>query len=107
VKTPASILAATLALCGCSGNYWAVSANSMQVSNPSASSAQVNVSAGLPLSAAIVVGIMAADSYHYYRVEPNGMRTYAPAPDPDPTRRINVQDCTKPVDPRAGNLMCK
>jgi hypothetical protein len=29
------------------------------------------------------------------------------APDPDPTRKINTQDCTKPVDPGAGNLMCR
>jgi hypothetical protein len=29
------------------------------------------------------------------------------APEPDPTRVINAQDCTQPVDPEAGNLMCR
>jgi hypothetical protein len=29
------------------------------------------------------------------------------APEPDPTRAINVQDCTQPIDPEAGNLMCR
>jgi hypothetical protein len=29
------------------------------------------------------------------------------APDPDPSRTINVQDCTTPVDYSAGNLLCR
>ena len=29
------------------------------------------------------------------------------APPLDPTRRVNEQDCSKPVDPQAGNLRCK
>jgi len=28
-------------------------------------------------------------------------------PEPDPTRKVNVQDCTRPVDPNAGNLLCR
>jgi hypothetical protein len=31
----------------------------------------------------------------------------APAPELSPERRVNEQDCTKPVDLSAGNLRCK
>lgn len=50
---------------------------------------------------------MAADAVHYYRIGPDGKTPLHGAPEPDPTRKINVQDCTKPVDPDAGNLMCR
>jgi len=58
------------------------------------------------LGTAIVVGVMAADSIQYYRIGPDGKTPLYGAPEPDPTRKINVQDCTKPVDREAGNLMC-
>jgi hypothetical protein len=29
------------------------------------------------------------------------------APDLDPARKVNVQDCTKPLDLEAGNVKCK
>ena len=29
------------------------------------------------------------------------------APPLDPARKVNEQDCSKPVDPQAGNLTCK
>jgi len=55
---------------------------------------------------AIVVGVMAADTVRYYRIGPDGKTPPYGVPEPDPTRKINVQDCTKPVNPDAGNLMC-
>ncbi|HLQ03036.1 MAG TPA: hypothetical protein VK143_12150 [Burkholderiales bacterium] len=66
----------------------------------------MSVSTGSPLGNAIVIGVMAADAVHYYRLGPDG-KTQVRAPEPDPTRRINVQDCTRPVDPYAGNLLCR
>ena len=36
-----------------------------------------------------------------------GRDKYGPIPDPDPTRSISVQDCTRPVDMDGGNLYCK
>jgi hypothetical protein len=30
-----------------------------------------------------------------------------PAPEPDPARKINLQDCTKPIEHNGGNLRCK
>ena len=58
------------------------------------------------LGTAIVVGVMAADSIQYYRIGPDGKTPLHGAPELDPARKINVQDCTKPVDRDAGNLMC-
>ena len=43
----------------------------------------------------------------YYSVDPSrGNKPLGYDPDMDPERRVNEQDCTKPVDPRAGNLKC-
>ena len=62
---------------------------------------------GAPVGTAIVVGVMAADAAHYYGIGPDGKTPMARAPAPDPTRSVNAQDCTQPVDPEAGNLMCR
>ena len=60
-----------------------------------------------PVATAIVVGVMAADSVNYYTVGPDGKVPMYRAPDPDPSRVINAQDCTTPVDYSAGNLLCR
>jgi len=89
VRAFLSILAvAVLALPGCA----------VRISSDSS-----NVAA---LGTAIVVGVMAADGIQYYRIGPDGRTPLYGAPEPDPSRKINVQDCTKPVDREAGNLMC-
>jgi len=56
----------------------------------------------------MVVGVVVAGESRYYEVGPGGMKTpIGRAPAADPTRRINVQDCSRPIDPSAGNLMCR
>lgn len=50
---------------------------------------------------------MLADGIHYYRLGPEGRTPYYGVPPPDPTRKINAQDCTRPIDPDAGNLLCR
>ena len=94
-------LATTLALSGCAVRY-----SARADSTGSTTTSQVSVSSGSPLGNAIVIGVMAADAVHYYRVGADG-KTHVRAPEPDPTRRINAQDCTRPVDPYAGNLLCR
>jgi len=54
-----------------------------------------------PVATAVIVGVIAADAMNEGK-----MSTYR-APEPDPSRAINVQDCTQPVDYGAGNLMCR
>ena len=96
-----SIIAlAAVALAGCAVR---ISSNT----GGSAASSSASVSSGSPLGAAIIVGVMAADAVHYYRVGPDGKTPMYGAPEPDPTREINVQDCTRPVDASAGNLLCR
>jgi hypothetical protein len=57
---------------------------------------------------AVLVGAVVADGVRYYAVRPDGTRVpYHGTPEPDPARRVNVQDCTQPVDIYAGNLMCR
>ena len=94
--------AAALALSGCSARY---SAN-ISGTNRTTSS-QVSVSTGTPLGNAIVIGVMLSDGVHYYQVGPDGRTPLHEAPPPDPARKINVQDCTQPIDPDAGNLLCR
>jgi hypothetical protein len=50
---------------------------------------------------------MAMDTVQYYSIGPDGKLPMYRAPAPDPTRAINPQDCTEPVDFSAGNLLCR
>jgi hypothetical protein len=95
-----------LALCGCHHAVYQAQGLPPPAS-ANVASATITTSTGPWLGTAMVVGIVAAETYNYYSVDQNGMKTPVLAPDPDPTRRINVQDCTKPIEPRAGNLMCR
>src|SRR6266540_4090846 len=94
-------LAAAAALSGCAVRY-----SSRVDSTASTTTAQVSVSTGSPLGNAILIGVVLADGVHYLRLGPDGNAPVR-APEPDPTRRINAQDCTRPVDPYAGNLLCR
>jgi len=92
---------AALAAPGCAVRY-----SSMADSSGSSASAQVRLSSGSALGNAIIVGILVGDAIYYYRLGPEG-RTAVGAPELDPDRKVNAQDCTRPVDPSAGNLMCR
>lgn len=95
------VCVAALALSGCSIRYSAgVSGGNRTTSS------QATVSTGTPLGNAIIIGVILADGMHYYRLGPEGRTPFYGAP-PDPTRKINVQDCTQPIDPEAGNLRCR
>ena len=98
MRVPVCILAAVV-LSGCAARY-------SSRADPMGGTSQVSVSSGSPLGNAIIVGVMLADGVHYYRLGPDGKTAIRP-PDLDPTRKINVQDCTRPVDPYAGNLLCR
>ncbi|HMH19510.1 MAG TPA: hypothetical protein VK572_15340 [Burkholderiales bacterium] len=90
-----------VALSGCAVRY------SAEGRSPgSGGASQASAASGSPLGNAIIVGVMLADGVRYYRLGPEGKMSVG-APEPDPTRKINVQDCTRPVDPDAGNLLCR
>ena len=92
-----------VALTGCTVRY---SAQERAFGLGGTTTSQVSVSSGSPLGNAIIVGAMVADGMRYYRLGPDG-KTSVRAPEPDPDRKINIQDCTRPVDPNAGNLRCR
>ena len=96
-------LIALAAIPGCTARYAAEARSSGSVS---ATTSQVSVSSGSPLGSAIIIGVMLADGVEYFRFGPTGT-TSIRAPQPDPMRAINAQDCTRPVDPSAGNLLCR
>jgi hypothetical protein len=88
---------AAAVLSGCTVRYSAGTHSS-----GSATASQVSVSSGTPLGNAIIIGIMLADGMRYFSLGQGGGALEA-----DPRRAINVQDCTRPVDPSAGNLFCR
>jgi len=90
---------ASIALCGCSVHY------SSRAASP-AGSVQVNASSGSPLGNAIILGVVVADGVQQLRAGPDGTIPVN-TPPLDPARKINAQDCTRPVDPSAGNLLCR
>jgi len=98
----AACIVVLVALPGCAVRY----STQERASGPGITTSQVSVASGSPLGNAIIVGVMLADGVRYYRMGPDG-KTSVRAPEPDPDRKINIQDCTRPVDPNAGNLRCR
>jgi hypothetical protein len=75
---------------------------------PAATAGVTMVGAADGAAGVVLVGAVVADGVRYYAIRPDGTRVpYYGIPEPDPARRINIQDCTQPVDPMAGNLMCR
>jgi hypothetical protein len=100
VRAFLSITALAIALSGCAVR---IASNT----NTGATAASARITTTSPVATTTVVGVMAAGAVHYYTMGPDGKQPMYGAPDPDPTRTINAQDCTQPVDPDAGNLMCR
>ena len=48
-----------------------------------------------------------SDTYASSMGTPAGSYVEAPVPSLDSTRKVNEQDCRKPIDLKAGNLRCK
>jgi len=90
-----------LAAPGCAVQY--VSSAGSAVSS---TSAQVSISSGSALGNALLLGIVLGETVEYYRFGSEG-RMSAGALELDPGRKVSVQDCTRPVDASAGNLMCR
>ena len=107
-----AVLCLCMVLAGCHASYsfqWGMTAGMPAGGNASSTAAWV--SATVPtdsVAGAILIGVVLAEGVRYYLRLPDGTRIpYYGVPDPDPARRINVQDCTRPIDREAGNLMCR
>lgn len=103
-----AVLWVCMALAGCHASYgyqWGMPGGSY--SQATAADMRVTVPAE-GIAGAILIGVLVADGVRYYLRLPDGTRMpYYGVPELDPARRINVQDCTRPIDPGAGNLMCR
>ena len=75
------------------------------------STTQVQVSTDSTVGTAIIVGILFAEGVRYFLQAPDGTRSpvtplfAAQARSVPP--RTSLQDCTRPIDPAAGNLVCR
>ena len=55
----------------------------------------------------VVVGVAVLAAIAYTSERDGGVLDPRAVPELDPSRKINEQDCTKPVDWSVGNLRCK
>lgn len=89
-------LATTLLVVGCS--HTSVGLNSSGGAAAGTSSVGGQVAAGASGGAAIVMFALAAVAIH---------GTALPAPELDGSRRVNEQDCSKPIRDWTANLKCR
>jgi hypothetical protein len=113
-------LAACAALAGCNANYaWAYRGGFAGAPPPGATgTASLSYTTTSSSSAAgamvVAIGLLSVMSYsdsgayHYVNGNPFAAITPSwPPPPLDPERRVNEQDCTKPIEDWSANLRCK
>jgi hypothetical protein len=113
-------LAACVTLAGCNANYaWAYRGGFAAVPPPGATgSASLSYTTSSSSSAAgavvVAIGLLSlmgySDSGSYYYVNANPFMAITPTwPPPalDPERKVNEQDCTRPIEDWSANLRCK
>ena len=96
-------------LCGCQGSLLYQSSFAPgSVTQTTGVNLQV-AGHGNAVVGAILVAVLLADGVQqvFLRYPDGRMVPYRPAPASDAARRINVQDCTRPIELEAGNLMCR
>ena len=106
-----ALLCALLAGCSSQANVRAGFSGGGSAQAGSASSqVSAQIGSGSILGTLLAVGILAAVWYGEERERygpgafPGGS---APVPPLDESRRVNQQDCTRPIEDRAANLRCK
>lgn len=102
------VLLLSLAACGCTyiSYHSGVSPSGQGMTQTSGFSVSGRITTNA--AGALLIAVILADGVRYYVREPDGTFTpYFGAPEADPTRRISVQDCTRPIDPAGGNLLCR
>ena len=107
-----SWLVAVLVLPGCHAARFSVDTGAVPAGSVTPGStvttSRVQVSGDSRLGVVVIIGLMLADGLRYFRLAPDGTRT--PVADEAGTPlppRVNVQDCSQPIDVRAGNLVCR
>ena len=107
-RTLLLLLSLVSLLAGCQATLVYRSGPGAQVSGQSGA---LSVHAQVPgntLAGAMLITILLADGVRQYLRRPDGITVpYGGGSNPDLERRVNVQACNRPVDPYAGNLMCR
>ncbi len=114
MRTPRALITVLtcLLLAGCSGSL-ALRSGVQQASGSSSggsvasssSGFQANVNSGAgPLFGVVVLGVMIADGVDYMRGTGRWARA---APPMAGDRKINIQDCTRPIEYSIGNISCR
>ena len=111
------ILVVAIGLAGCGGARYSVNTGNATAGNvavgnvtpgTTTTTSRLQVSGDARLGAALIIGLMLADGLRYFRVAPDGSRTpVADAAGNALPPRVSVQDCSRPVDTRSGNLVCR
>ena len=103
------MLALVLQLAGCASIELRTGSARREIG--STTTTQVQVSTDSALGTAIIVGVLFAEGVRYFLQAPDGTRSPVAAPVAAPARsappRVSLQDCTRPIEPAAGNLFCR
>ena len=91
-------VALAVLLAGCGGHAY-VQGSSNNVSSGGA----VNFPGRSTMSALFSAVFLGGVSYESERQAPRSARV----PEPDPSRRVIEQDCTRPIEDRSANLRCR
>ncbi len=96
-----TLLPLVLLLAGCGGHtHSSVSFGSVSTH----ASVHAHVQGGTGLAAVIAASLLATSIIQYERDRSEALPSAAEL---DPGRRVNEQDCTKPIDYSRGNIRCK
>ena len=99
----AAALSLALLLAGCGGHANVQFASSALPPGGVSTGGSVQAQGNSTLAVLIAIGVLMGVSYANDRdTPPSGS-----APELDPSRRVLVQDCTKPIEDRSANLKCK
>lgn len=111
------VLVVAVMLAGCAHTHTTAAVGAGTASGTTTTGGSVSVHGhGHGLAALIIAGMFIAAATDYSRdpYPPPRFSDFAdwfrgapPPPAMDASRRINEQDCTKPIDEAAGNLRCK
>jgi hypothetical protein len=112
---PNAILVAALCaalLCGCTGSY-SLRSGGASAQDPSLGTGvssgpnglRANVSSGSgPLFGLVVLGVMIADTVDYVRGSGRWMRSKQ---EMAADRKVDIRDCTRPIEYSSGNISCQ
>jgi len=102
-RLAACLLLVPLLAAGCGGSSNIQFSSGGPPQGVVANSSTVSVQGHTTVGALIAAGILAGASIRRERDLPYAVR----APEPDPTRRIAEQDCTRQIEDWSANLRCR